>query len=89
MKLTPEQIAFFETFGYLVIRQLFDADEMAETARSIGFTNISYEYDWYLGQASVMHGQSLDASNIVEAYLRMALPSTRALFKYIRLVFKK
>ena len=35
-ELTPEQVTYFETFGYVVLRGLFSAEEMA---------GISQEYD--------------------------------------------
>jgi len=67
----------------------FDADEVVAYAKSIGFSSAEYHYDWYLGQAIVMHQQQAGDSNVVESYLRMALPGTRALFKYLRFVFVK
>lgn len=47
--LTPEQIAHFETFGYIVVRQAFSPDEM---------TVISAEFDDVL--AEDRHGQAFD-----------------------------
>lgn len=67
----------------------FDADEVVAFARSIGFSDARYVYDWYLGQAVVMHEQSFEQSALVEEYLRMALPATRGLFKYVRFIFVK
>ena len=34
--LSPEQIAHFETFGFLVLRQLFTQDEMSVMRREAG-----------------------------------------------------
>lgn len=67
----------------------FDADEVVEFARNTGFSEARYVYDWYLGQAVVMHEQSFEQSALVEEYLRMALPATRGLFKYLRFILVK
>lgn len=67
----------------------FDPDEVIAVAREIGFSESRYEYDWYLGQAAVMHQQKSGDHEAIEAYLRMALPSTRGLFKYLRFVLEK
>jgi ubiquinone/menaquinone biosynthesis C-methylase UbiE len=66
-----------------------DPDEMLAAAKEIGFSEVRCEYEWYLGQANVMHQQSFEDAAIVDNYLKAALPATRALFKYLRLVLKK
>ena len=33
MALTPQQLAHFDTFGFIVLRQLFAPDEMKEIIR--------------------------------------------------------
>lgn len=67
----------------------FDPYEFIQTAKELGFANCRFEVDWYLGQAKVMHEGSLEDSDVVEKYLRSALPATTNLFKYLRFVLVK
>lgn len=67
----------------------FDAKETIEVAKAIGFSKCYVEYEWFLGQAKVMHEQSLADSATVEAYLNSALPASDHLFKYLRFIFVK
>ena len=67
----------------------FCASEVLETAREIGFTECNVEYEWFLGQAKVMHEQSSDDASIIEQYLNMVLPVSTHLFKYLRFIFVK
>ena len=64
-------------------------ENVVALAKSIGFSKVEVRYEWYLGQAKVMHQQSLAESETVEAYLREALPLTRGLFKYLQIVLVK
>lgn len=66
----------------------FNADEVLDVAKSIGFSTCAVEYEWFLGQAKVMH-ESMSDSAIVEAYLNSTLPVSSRLFKYLRFVFVK
>jgi ubiquinone/menaquinone biosynthesis C-methylase UbiE len=67
----------------------FNYQEVISTAQEIGFTQCKVEYEWFLGQAKVMHEQSKEASEIVENYLISVLPVSSHLFKYLRFVFIK
>ena len=67
----------------------FDADEVMEAAQALGFRDCAYRYDWYLGQAVMLHQRETGHTEIVDEYLRMALPATRALFKYVRFVLTR
>ena len=67
----------------------FDAQEILNVAREIGFTQCNVEYEWFLGQAKVMHEQSREDSDTVEKYLNSVLPVSSPLFKYLRFVFVK
>lgn len=67
----------------------FDPDEVLAFAGKVGFSTVSFEYDWFLGQGVIMHERSQQEADIVDKYLRFALPATRGLFKYIRFVFTK
>lgn len=67
----------------------FSAQEVLEVARTIGFSKCEVEYEWYLGQAKVMHEQSVRESDLVESYLNSTLPVSSRLFKYLRFIFVK
>ncbi len=67
----------------------FDSQEVLNVAHKIGFTKATVEYEWFLGQAKVMHEQSREDSDIVEKYLNSTLPVSSHLFKYLRFVFVK
>ena len=67
----------------------FDAADVLSVAASVGFSRCRVEYEWFLGQAKVMHEQSMEHSAIVEKYLNSVLPVSSALFKYLRFVFVK
>lgn len=67
----------------------FDADEVMQVAANLGFSSCEYRYDWYLGQAVMLHQRDAGVAQTVDDYLRMALPATRALYKYVRFVLTR
>ena len=67
----------------------FDAASVLSVADSIGFSRCRVEYEWFLGQAKVMHEQSMEHSAFVDTYLNSVLPVSSALFKYLRFIFVK
>lgn len=67
----------------------FSVSEVLKAASEIGFTKCLVEYEWYLGQAKVMHEQSLSDSETVEKYLNSVLPLSSHLFKYLRFILIK
>jgi SAM-dependent methyltransferase len=67
----------------------FLAEEVRGCAQRIGFRSIKVEFDWFLGQARVMHEQSSSVSNLIHDYLSSTLPVSSALFKYLRFIFVK
>ncbi len=67
----------------------FDATELSEMGRSLGFKRVQVEYDWYLGQGVLMHSQPVSDSETIERYLREVLPASQQLFKYLRIFFWK
>lgn len=67
----------------------FDAVDVLNAAREIGFSDCRVEFEWFLGQAKVMHEQSKADSDTVENYLNSILPTSSHLFKYLRFVFIK
>lgn len=67
----------------------FNANEVLKAAYDIGFSKCYVEYEWFLGQAKVMHEHSLNESEIIEQYLNTVLPVSSSLFKYLRFIFIK
>ncbi|MGZ4994180.1 MAG: class I SAM-dependent methyltransferase [Methylobacter sp.] len=67
----------------------FNADEVLATAKEIGFSECRVEFEWFLGQAKVMHEQSLEKAHIVDEYLTSVLPVSSPFYKYIRFIFIK
>lgn len=56
----------------------------------LGLGEIRFEYQWFLGQGSVMHGQpqagiegSFDIARRMDEHLRACLPVSRVLYKYV------
>lgn len=67
----------------------FDATEVLKAAKAIGFSDCKVEYEWYLGQAKVMHKQSAALAQSVDEYLCSILPASAPLYKYLRFIFTK
>ena len=68
----------------------FDATEVCEYAREIGFSRVSVEYQWFLGQGKVIHDRAIPGlSDQMAEHLQSILPLTNHLFKYLRFVFIK
>jgi hypothetical protein len=66
-----------------------DPFEFQATAREYGFRSCDVRFEWFLGQGTVMHGQSFATSETVEAYLRRVLPLSAHLFKYLQFILRK
>lgn len=66
-----------------------DAFQFEQAMKKIGFSECETTYLWFLGQGTVMHTISFDASKLVDQYLRQVLPLSKHLFKYLRFVLKK
>ena len=66
-----------------------DARQFCLDAKALGFGRCEARYEWFMGQGSVMHGQSMVAATTIEDYLRRALPLSAHLFKYLAFVLVK
>jgi ubiquinone/menaquinone biosynthesis C-methylase UbiE len=62
----------------------FDPAEFERDAVLAGFKTCQPTYEWFLGQGQLMHGVSFDAAATTESHLRLLLPLTAHLFKYLR-----
>ena len=71
------------------IHKGFSAAEVLNAAHRIGFTSCKVEYEWFLGQAKVLHEQSSADADTVEEYLNAIIPVSSHLFKYLRFIFVK
>jgi SAM-dependent methyltransferase len=67
----------------------FCFEEVLDVATEIGFSKVKVEFQWYLGQARVLHQQNSDNAEFINNYLLSILPVSSALFKYLRFVFVK
>jgi len=66
-----------------------DPQELCKIAKEIGYTNATFEYDWFLGQGTIMHENSFEEADKIDNYLKMTLPLSKHLFKYIKIVLEK
>jgi SAM-dependent methyltransferase len=66
-----------------------DVREASEAARSIGFREQKMRFEWYVGQAEVMHGQSFEDAKKIETFLRNISPLSDHLFKYLQFILVK
>lgn len=67
----------------------FSHNELLECARSLGFSRCRVEFEWFLGQAKVIHEESIQDSRTIENYLNGVLPISSRLFKYLRFILIK
>jgi ubiquinone/menaquinone biosynthesis C-methylase UbiE len=63
--------------------------DFARIATDIGFSSVDVNFQWYLGQGNVLHGQGEDDAAKVDAYLRSVLPVSESLFKYLRVILTR
>ena len=66
-----------------------DPAEALRHAQAAGFRIAEVHFDWFLGQAEVMHGDSFAAADKIETYLHGVAPVANHLFKYLRLELTK
>ncbi len=66
-----------------------DPDQVVSILKEIGFTAAWAHYEWFLGQGKVLHQQSESDAEVIESFLREALPATRSYFKYVAFFAQK
>lgn len=64
----------------------FREEEISEMFKKIGFRQISYNYEWYLGEGYVKHEISKKTDVLLNEHLQKCLPLSRNLFKYVRII---
>lgn len=63
-----------------------DASKFKSDAEMIGFKECRTQFEWFLGQGSIIHNQSFEAATTIETYLRRVLPLSEHLFKYLQFI---
>ena len=84
----PKEIVQQAEYGKDILGGI-DAREVQKEAVALGFRSCTVWYEWFLGQAEVMHGQSFEDAAKIEAYLREVIPLSSHLFKYVQFLFVK
>ena len=62
----------------------FEASAFEQDALDAGFSTCQTTYEWFLGQGALMHGVSFEAADVTAEHLRLLLPLSAHLFKYLR-----
>ena len=63
----------------------FEPENLLADFACAGFS-ASVHFEWFLGQAKVHHGTSLEAATLIDDHLRSLLPVSAPLFKYLYVV---
>jgi ubiquinone/menaquinone biosynthesis C-methylase UbiE len=64
-------------------RDGFNVDELHLQLMHAGFVEISIHHEWFLGEAHVLHADSVEQANNLSSHLKRLLPLTSHLFKYL------
>jgi 2-polyprenyl-3-methyl-5-hydroxy-6-metoxy-1,4-benzoquinol methylase len=77
----PEVLAAAEP--HKEIRDGFSLAELTQELTASGFGLVKIQREWFLGEASILHGSSESHAQIVSDHLRRLSPLTDHLFKYL------
>jgi ubiquinone/menaquinone biosynthesis C-methylase UbiE len=67
----------------------FKEEVLNKELKQVGFTKVEIHYEWFLGEASIIHGEYSSAADTFRKLLQKNLPLSRHLFKYIRVIAQK
>lgn len=67
----------------------FDSREVLEVASSLGFSSVSCQFNWFLGQGVLMNSDSTIDLVTVDKYLQAMLPASADFYKYLQFIFIK
>ncbi|MFZ4801702.1 MAG: class I SAM-dependent methyltransferase [Chlorobium sp.] len=68
----------------------FKAEDLEFLLRKIGFSQVSIHYEWFLGEARVIHSEDMSyAIDSIRLLMHELLPMSRHLFKYVRIMAQK
>lgn len=79
------KLAEFQRF----IRRGLKKESVINYLKKVGFSEVDFEYQWFLGQGYVIHGVSEEAAEHIYSHLKALLPLSKGLFKYFSLIAKK
>ncbi|MFT4926366.1 MAG: ubiquinone/menaquinone biosynthesis C-methylase UbiE [Phenylobacterium sp.] len=71
------------------INKGFDVAEVEAYAKSLGFSKVTVECDWFLGQGGILNSDSKLNIDDIKEYLQMMQPASQRFFKYLRFIFEK
>ncbi len=74
---------------YQKTRGGFQEERVRALLGKAGFSKIHYEYCWFSQEGRVIRDLSLKSALYFEEHLRAALPLSRPLFKYVRIIAEK
>ncbi|HET6329968.1 MAG TPA: class I SAM-dependent methyltransferase [Holophagaceae bacterium] len=67
----------------------FKEEDLRKMLLEAGFSDVSIRYFWFLGEASVIHGDQSACADALRAHLIQMLPLSRHLFKYVSVWARK
>ena len=68
----------------------FKAEELTKELYEIGFSKVDVSYEWYVGEARVIHSDdTVECAASIRMILNELLPLTKHLFKYLKIVAEK
>jgi SAM-dependent methyltransferase len=79
--IAPEVLAAAEP--HKEIRDGFSSAELVQDLNASGFGLVEIQREWFLGEASILHGSSESHAQIFSDHLRRLSPLTDHLFKYL------
>jgi ubiquinone/menaquinone biosynthesis C-methylase UbiE len=72
-----------------LVRGGMKEESVIKSLKRAGFSEVDFDYQWFLGQGYVLHSVSGQAAKNIEEYLKKLLPLSRGLFKYISFIARK
>lgn len=68
----------------------FKEEVLRETLLKVGFSKVDIIYEWYVGEGKYINSEEKKQyTDVIKEYLREALPVTKHLFKYVRIIAEK
>jgi ubiquinone/menaquinone biosynthesis C-methylase UbiE len=83
-----EEIVRLAEFQKFFLRGL-KKQSVIDYLNKVGFSEVDFEYQWFLGQGYVIHTISEEAAERTYLHLKELLPLTKCLFKYFSFIAQK
>lgn len=58
-------------------------ESVMQSLKKVGFSEVVFQYQWFLGEGYVFHSISQEVANHMGCHLRELLPLSKSLFKYV------